>query len=76
MTVEEGAFTITSTVNSNVATVGSIEPSMSKEIDAINCPGPRFGAAMAVKQGMLYLYGGTIEEGEVTYALKDFYCLG
>lgn len=42
----------------------------------INVPSPRFGSVMAVKQGILYLFGGMVEDGDVTYTLKDFYCLG
>ena len=79
MTVEEGAFTITSTVggastNDDADGVAASKSSGSKA--AAFVPSPRFSAGMTFKQGILYLFGGTFEDGEVTYTLKDFYCLG
>ena len=79
MTVEEGAFTITSTVGSEEtdgATASGSKSASSSSSKAAFRPSPRFSAGMTFKQGLLYLFGGTFEDGEVTYTLKDFYCLG
>ncbi|CAB4061492.1 Probable phosphorylase b kinase regulatory subunit beta,Phosphorylase b kinase regulatory subunit beta [Lepeophtheirus salmonis] len=58
VTVESGAFTITST-KSNVFT-----------------PSPRYGSGLVVKQGLLYLYGGVVEDSKSRQiTLRDFYTL-
>jgi hypothetical protein len=31
---------------------------------------------LAVKHGLLYLYGGLIEDGDKQFTLSDFYSLG
>jgi hypothetical protein len=31
---------------------------------------------LAVKRGLLYLYGGLVEEGDKQFTLSDFYSLG
>ena len=78
MTVEDGAFTITSTIG----TVS--EPGTSKEASSASgasanvpfAPSPRMSPGLAVKQGLLYLFGGTVEDGDKQYTLKDFYSIG
>eukprot|EP00095_Tigriopus_kingsejongensis_P008096 maker-scaffold590_size129399-snap-gene-0.28 protein:Tk08096 transcript:maker-scaffold590_size129399-snap-gene-0.28-mRNA-1 annotation:"kelch domain-containing protein 4" len=78
VTVEEGAFTITSTVGPEPGTSGqgSSEPGAP---DGANVepfvPSPRFSSGLAVKQGILYLFGGLVEDGDKQYTLKDFYAL-
>ena len=39
-------------------------------------PSPRFGSALAIRQGILYLFGGMFEDEEDRQlTLKDFYSL-
>ena len=82
MTVEEGAFTITSTVggggNSDAVNVTESEAEKSASNSGKNSgPTPRFGASMAVaKSGQLFLFGGMVEDGDKSITLNDFYCLG
>ncbi|XP_051830766.1 kelch domain-containing protein 4 isoform X1 [Antechinus flavipes] len=38
-------------------------------------PCARSNAMLAVKQGMLYVYGGMFEAGDRQFTLNDFYCL-
>lgn len=81
VTVEDGAFTITSTIGT-----ASAEPGTSKEAAAASAsggasaapftPSPRMSPGMTVKQGLLYLFGGTVEDGDKQYTLKDFYSIG
>ena len=84
VTVEEGAFTITSTVgggggNSDEVNVteSEAEKSSSTSGKSSNGPTPRFGASMAVaKSGQLFLFGGMVEDGDKQITLNDFYSLG
>ena len=40
-------------------------------------PSPRFGAQMAIKQGILYLFGGLVEDSDDRqFTHKDLYALG
>lgn len=39
-------------------------------------PWPRINAGMVVKNNLLYLYGGLIEDNARQYTLNDFYSLG
>jgi hypothetical protein len=39
-------------------------------------PSPRMNCGLAVKHGLLYLYGGLVEEGDKQYTFSDFYSLG
>ena len=81
VTVESGAFTVSSTVSS---TVGTSELSFLSSLGAAGgappstppiLPSPRFNAGMAFKGGNLYLFGGLWEKGEKDFTLKDFYSL-
>ncbi len=78
--MEEGAFTVTSTVNldddASTSASGTASATASSDSRAPFAPPPRFGAGLAVKQGKLYAYGGMVEDGDVTYTLKDFYSIG
>ncbi|XP_074057686.1 kelch domain-containing protein 4 isoform X3 [Macrotis lagotis] len=38
-------------------------------------PCPRSNAMLAVKQGVLYVYGGMFEAGDRQFTLNDFYCI-
>lgn len=75
--VEEGAFTISSTVGieSKLENEG-IKKSATSEDICINCPSPRFGSSLAIDKGLLYLFGGMVEDSndkQLTH--KDFYVL-
>ena len=78
--VEEGAFTISSTVgieSSKDGTDATSKKSEAKDDITINCPSPRFGSLMAIDKGLLYLFGGMVEDSndkQLTH--KDFYALG
>lgn len=79
VTVEEGAFTITSTIGIQEAQGSSAGPgtsSGSENVSKAFVPPPRFGSGLAVKQGDLFMYGGVVEDGDKQYTLKDFYSLG
>lgn len=39
-------------------------------------PSPRMNCGLAVKHGVLYLYGGLVEDGDKQFTLSDFYSLG
>lgn len=47
----------------------------SREVAAFTPP-PRMNAGMVVKNNLLYLYGGIIEDCDRQYTLNDFYSLG
>lgn len=77
VTVESGAFTVTSTVGlaggaDGCAVAGGAGAAAEAPPVA---PCPRFGAALAVRQGRLYLYGGLLEEGEKQFTFNDFYSI-
>lgn len=38
-------------------------------------PSPRMNCGLAVKHGVLYLYGGMFEDGDKQITFNDFYCL-
>merc|ERR1712029_156110 len=80
--VESGAFTISSTVGTSKDKKLPDEASSKKsgnqsslDID-IGGPSPRFGSAMTVRQGVIYLFGGMVEDEEDRQlTFKDFYSL-
>jgi len=39
-------------------------------------PSPRMGPGVCVKHGLLYLYGGTVEDGDKQFTLNDMFALG
>ena len=85
VTVESGAFTVSSTVVGEDSRVSQNELSFLGSLGAsgsghgsskqLTVPSPRFNAGMAFKGGNLYLFGGLWESGEKDYTLKDFYSL-
>merc|ERR1719454_1150332 len=85
VTVESGAFTISSTIVGEDSRVSQNELSFLGNLGAsgtsqesskqLTVPSPRFNAGMAFKGGNLYLFGGLWESGEKDYTLKDFYSL-
>ena len=77
--VEEGIFTVTSTVSS--ASAAASGPGSSRSASgsaaAVFVPTPRYGSGLAVNKGLLYLYGGVFEdkdERQITF--NDFYFIG
>merc|ERR1712098_170037 len=74
VTVESGAFTISSTVGGESSNTDIKEDAGVKSKD-IFTPSPRFGSGLAFKGGTLYLFGGIFEDGEKDITLKDFYSL-
>merc|ERR1712083_621701 len=85
VTVESGAFTVSSTVVGEDSRVSQNELSFLGSLGAsgsghgsskqLTVPSPRFNAGMTFKGGNLYLFGGLWESGEKDYTLKDFYSL-
>jgi len=80
--VEEGAFTITSTVgleseDKNKDDNGALNlESKFSQMNLLKGPSPRFGAHLAFRQGTLYLFGGVVEDAndrQLTH--KDLYAL-
>jgi len=74
VTVESGAFTISSTVG-EVEKNGNPSQVITEKNKDCFVPSPRFGSQMVYKGGLLYLFGGIIESGEKDITLKDFYSL-
>ena len=74
VTVESGAFTVSSTVGEKEKDTKGDTSADVKEKDCF-VPSPRFGSQMVYKGGSLYLFGGVIESGEKDITLKDFYSL-
>jgi len=80
--VEDGAFTITSTVgletknsSENKFEEAKLETKLS-QMNLLKGPSPRFGAQMAIKQGILYLFGGLVEDSnDRQFTHKDLYAL-
>lgn len=77
LTVESGAFTISSTVGIQETSGKSDSKSQEDVIDSkqFNVPTPRFNAGIAFKSGRLYLYGGMVETGDKDLTLRDFHWL-
>ncbi|XP_046734105.1 kelch domain-containing protein 4-like [Diprion similis] len=69
--VSDGIFTVT--VGPSSATNSTIKEQ--KRPDDIFSPSPRINPGLAVKHGMLYLFGGMFEDGDRQYTLNDFYKL-
>ena len=76
--VEDGAFTISSTVGIETKNADkNVKKSDSKEEILKVGPSPRFGSQLAIDKGNLYLFGGMVEDAndrQLTH--KDFYSIG
>ncbi|XP_071443811.1 kelch domain-containing protein 4 isoform X2 [Hetaerina americana] len=46
------------------------------EQKSVFMPSPRMSCGMIIKHGLLYLYGGLVEDGDKQLTLSDFYALG
>ena len=42
----------------------------------VTMPSPRMGSGLCIKHGLLYLYGGIVEDGDKQYTLNDMFALG
>lgn len=74
ITVESGAFTVSSTIGT--AETGDkgqqLDPEVEKDVFK---PSPRFSSGLVFKSNQLFLFGGIYEDGEKDLTLKDFYAL-
>lgn len=68
---DDGVFKVTM----GPASKGDVSQSGGSNDIEVFTPRPRMSAGMAVKHGVLYLYGGLFEQDEVQYTLADFYAL-
>merc|ERR1711913_118988 len=75
VTVESGAFTISSTVGEEEKCGKNGKVAEVRKDKDIFVPSPRLGAGMAMKGSVLYMFGGIWEDGEKDYTLKDFHYL-
>lgn len=77
--VTDGVFTLTQTVGTSSAEASSTELGASLLKMAANrsvfVPPPRISGGVAVRKGVLYLYGGLYEEEDKQLTLNDFYSL-
>lgn len=71
---DDGVFTVTIGPASTCVKTGN---SVTYKSDTqIFQPPPRMNCGLAIKHGILYLYGGMIEEGNKQFTMTDFYSLG
>ncbi len=73
-TIDDGIFTVTVGPQSGGASAAGGDGSSQTEED-IFMPCPRMNTLMAVKHGILYLYGGMYEDGDKQVTLADMYSL-
>jgi hypothetical protein len=71
---DDGIFKVTVSSVTSVSSRQNVEGS--SEARQAFTPSPRMNCGLAVKHGLLYLYGGLIEEGDKEFTLSDFYSLG
>lgn len=74
-TVTDGVFTMTvgpSNLNSESSGFSNVKP----DVREIFTPSPRMNCSMTVKNGLLYLYGGLVEDNDKQFTLADMYSLG
>ncbi|GLH04960.1 Kelch domain-containing protein 4-like Protein [Gryllus bimaculatus] len=72
--IEDGVFTMT-LGTASTSTVQETVVSESSNKTKYFVPSPRMNCGLAVKGGVLYLYGGMIEDGDRQYTYSDFYSL-
>lgn len=73
--VDDGVFTLTigpstsgNAENANAGATGAVAVQ-------VTIPSPRMGSGLCVKHGVLYLYGGIVEDGDKQYTLNDMFAL-
>lgn len=75
MISDDGIFKVT--VGSATTVVSSQQNAESSSgAQHVFTPSPRMNCGLAVKHGILYLYGGLVEDGDKQFTLSDFYSLG
>lgn len=72
---DDGVFTVTVGPATSSEVGNPMEPCQSSKSN-IFTPSPRINCGMAVKHGLLYLFGGIYEDGDKQYTYADFYSLG
>lgn len=77
VTSDDGVFTVTIGASKHKAPVEPMhhEPTTSKERKDTFAPVSRMGSCMAIKHGVLYLYGGVFEDEDRQFTLSDMYGL-
>ncbi|KAL3259375.1 hypothetical protein MRX96_002027 [Rhipicephalus microplus] len=77
VTSDDGVFTVTIGASKHKAPVEPMhhEPTTSKERKDTFAPVSRMGSCMAIKHGVLYLYGGVFEDEDRQFTLSDMYAL-
>lgn len=71
---DDGVFTVT--VGPAITTSSAVATSSGDVITNVFQPSQRMNCGLAVKHGVLYLYGGMVEIGSKQFTLSDFYSLG
>jgi hypothetical protein len=72
---QEDIFQVTIGPQSGASSDGATKSSGVRSPDDLFVPCGRMKPCLAVKNGVLYLYGGTYEEGDRQVTLSDFYSL-
>ena len=70
----DGVFTVTIGPQGD-STVGDVDGGDTRSSSAPFVPHARMNSMLAVKHGVLYMYGGLYEEGEKQLTLSDIYSL-
>nr|XP_023020044.1 kelch domain-containing protein 4-like [Leptinotarsa decemlineata] len=70
---DDGIFKVT--LGAAPATSGSTEIFSNGHISKLFQPSPRASCGLAIKHGVLYLYGGMYEDGDKQITFSDFYSL-
>ena len=72
---EASVFKLTIGPQSSYSAGGETPSAVGSDQTDIFLPSPRMNALLAVKNGLLYLYGGMYEAGDRQYTFSDFYSL-
>jgi hypothetical protein len=72
---DDGIFKVTVGPATSVASPQQYAES-SSGAQHVFTPSPRMNCGLVVKHGILYLYGGLVEDGDKQFTLSDFYSLG
>ncbi|KAL1429081.1 hypothetical protein MTO96_016812 [Rhipicephalus appendiculatus] len=77
VTSDDGVFTVTIGASKDKAPAEAMrqEATTSEEPKDAFVPVPRMGSCMAIKHGILYLYGGMFEDEDRQFTLSDMYAL-
>ncbi|XP_044732387.1 kelch domain-containing protein 4 [Chrysoperla carnea] len=70
---DDGIFTVK--IGPSTSTNGSVSSSAPLSQVTEFWPSPRMNCGMAIKRGILYIYGGMIEDGDKQLTLNDLYSL-